>query len=104
MLEQPEGPPEDFDALDYIPQEWIAIPDDAALFQDLPYEREDLIAAAPAEAGGEAPAPAPGPDDSASEEELAAEGEVDPTAQGDGMDEEQLAAEQQAAEEQQQQR
>lgn len=104
VLEQPEGPPEGFDALDSIPQQWIAIPDDAALFQDLPYEREDLIAAAPAEAAGEAPAPAPGPDDSGSEEELPAEGEVDPTAQGEGTDEEQLAAEQQAAEEQQQRR
>ncbi|PRW58716.1 LDB19-like protein [Chlorella sorokiniana] len=98
VLEQPEGPPDGFDELASAPQDWVAIPDDAALFQELPYEREGLVAAGPAGpagAAGEAPAPAPAEDDGGSEEELPAEAEVDPAVQGDGTDAEQQAVEQQ---------
>lgn len=97
VLEQPEGPPDGFDELASTPQDWVAIPDDAALFKDLPYEEAGLVAAGPAGEAGEAPAPAPAQDDSGSEEELLAEAEADPAALDDGTDAEQ----QQAAEEQQ---
>ncbi|KAI7844543.1 hypothetical protein COHA_001901 [Chlorella ohadii] len=101
VLEQPEGPPDGFDELASTPQDWVAIPDDAALFKDLPYEEAGLVAAGPAgpaDPAGEAPAPAPAQDDGgSSEEELLAEAEADPAALDDGTDAEQ----QQAAEEQQ---
>lgn len=97
MVEQPEGPPEGFEPLDYVPQDWVAIPDDAALFQQLPYEQEELVAAAPDPPGaaGEAPAPAPSPaeDGSGGEEELPTEEELDPATQEEYVDAEQLAEE-----------
>ena len=52
LLSQLTDVPEGFDHLASVPQDWVAIPDDAALFQELPYEQEDLVAAA-------APAPSP---------------------------------------------
>lgn len=97
VVEQPEGPPEGFEPLDSVPQDWVAIPDDAALFQQLPYEQEELVAAAPDPPGAadEAPAPAPSPaeDGSGGEEELPTEEELDPATQEEYVDAEQLAEE-----------
>lgn len=82
LLSQPDGVPAGFDRLAVVPQDWIAIPDDAALFQELPYEREGLLAAG---------APAPSAEGPPAEQEgspAPAEEAGDPAAAegGDGTD------------------